>query len=243
MHRAAAAEGQQAAVPPVDPPLHRDPAQRPRHRGVSDPDDTERRFRHVQPQRLRRAARSAAAARAGSMRDAVAEQRMRIEIAEHDVRVGDRRLQSRPCRSRPARARPRRCPARPRGRRVRAARCEPPPAPIDCTASIGWRSGRSPVMRSSAISATPSTIRQTSVVVPPMSNVSTRLRSSARARRDRGGDAGGRAGHRHHDRPLLGGGDRDHAAGRVEHLQPGAERQPRAPAPPGSPRRSAWRRR
>ncbi len=60
---------------------------------------------------------------------------------------------------------------------------EPPPAPMEWTASIGWRSGRPPIMRVSVISAAPSTMRQTSVVVPPMSKVSTRGRARSRAMR------------------------------------------------------------
>ncbi len=58
---------------------------------------------------------------------------------------------------------------------------EPPPAPIECTASIGSRNGRPASMRVSVISAAPSTTRHTSVVVPPMSKVSARGNAISRA--------------------------------------------------------------
>ena len=48
---------------------------------------------------------------------------------------------------------------------------EPPPAPMDSTATMGWRKGRPPSERSLEMCASPSKIRQTSVVVPPMSKL------------------------------------------------------------------------
>ena len=48
---------------------------------------------------------------------------------------------------------------------------EPPPAPMDSTATMGWRKGRPPSERLLEMCASPSKIRQTSVVVPPMSKL------------------------------------------------------------------------
>ena len=50
MHRAAAAKGQQRAIPPVDPALHRHPAQRPRHRRIGHLHDAQSRLHQAQAQ-------------------------------------------------------------------------------------------------------------------------------------------------------------------------------------------------
>ena len=100
-----------------------------------------------------------------------AEKIRRIEIAEHEVGVGDGRARCRPGRSRPGRARRRRFPARHAGcRRHRPARssrrrrrCE---AMSRLFSAMRWPA----ILRSMTSAAWPSTTRQMSVLVPPISN-------------------------------------------------------------------------
>ena len=58
---------------------------------------------------------------------------------------------------------------------------DPPPAPIVWTSSEGSRTGRPPIVRSAAGSGRPSTTRHTSVLVPPMSNVTASGKPAATA--------------------------------------------------------------
>ena len=91
--------------------------------------------------------------------------------AEQQVRVGHRRRARRRGRSRPgpgsapALSGPTRS-APPASRQT----IEPPPAPTVWTSSVGSRIGRPPTSRSLERDASPPTIAQTSVEVPPMSN-------------------------------------------------------------------------
>ena len=75
---------------------------------------------------------------------------------------------------------------RSRGRRReprdRAGAMEPPPAPMDSTATMGWRTGRPPSSRSLVTCTSPSRIRHTSVVVPPMSKLNACSTPRFRAR-------------------------------------------------------------
>ena len=94
------------------------------------------------------------------------------EAPEQQVRVGDRRPASRLVRNRPgpgsapALSGPTRS-APPASRQT----IEPPPAPTVCRSTVGSRIGRPPTVRSLArVGAGRSTIRHTSVDVPPMSN-------------------------------------------------------------------------
>ena len=119
--------------------------------------------------------------------DAVAEPGRRVEVAEDRVGVGDGGQRAAAAVAGRARVRARRCPARPSGRRGRAARpsrrrrrWSAPPA------SAGAAGGR-PACAVSVISAAPSTTRHTSVVVPPMSKVSARAKPSSRAMLHAGG--------------------------------------------------------
>ena len=96
---------------------------------------------------------------------------------------------------------------------------EPPPAPIDSTATIGRRTGYPARRRCADVSATPSAMRHTSVVVPPMSNASARG-SFERAREVRGRrDACRGPRGRHRERLRLRRVDRHHPARGVQQVE------------------------
>ena len=116
VHRAGAAEGQQREAARVDAALDGDHAQRPDHLLVGDPDDP---LGGLQLPEAERAGepRHRGPRRLGVELDAAGQPRVAREVAEQQVRVGDRRLARRRARNRRARARRRPSAARPAGRR------------------------------------------------------------------------------------------------------------------------------
>ena len=120
VHRPGAAEGHQREVARVDSALDRDDAQGAHHLGVRDPHDALGRGERLEPE-LVREPRDRGLRRVLVELDAAGQLRGRAEVAEHQVRVGDRRLgAAAPVAGRP-RLRPRRARARPAARRRRRA--------------------------------------------------------------------------------------------------------------------------
>ena len=97
----------------------------------------------------------------------------RGQAAEQEIRVGHGRAALRRARSRRGRASRLRSPGRLAARRPSpAGRSSRLPLPTVCTASVGSRTGNPPTSRSCSRRGSPSVMAQTSVDVPPMSNVS-----------------------------------------------------------------------
>ena len=164
VQRPGAAEGHQGQAPGVDAPGHRHGPQRPLHGRV---DHRHHARRPSTPARAS-AARAAAASRAPSPGKAASPG---IRPSD-EVGVGHRRLLAPPAVAGRARARPRPTRARPPGRR--RCRCgRRTPRRRRWCGCRGWAAGRAgrPPRAGPPARGRPSRIRQTSVLVPPMSKL------------------------------------------------------------------------
>ena len=185
----------------------------------------------------RRADRRAASAAARSSCALPPRKCAGIEIAEHQVGVGHGRLACRRGRSRRARAPRRRSPARHAGcRRHRPGAIEPPPAPRLAMSRLFSAMRWPPTPRPLTSAGSPSTIRQMSVLVPPMSNgirlslpEQPRGVDGCRRRRRPGRTARAPAASR------AGFGDRRDAAMRLDDQDRARDSRPRRAAVPAAP--------
>ena len=174
MQRAGPAEGHQRERARVDAALDGHHAQRREHLGLRHAEDALRAGDLLQPELAPQGVRWRAARRPrpGAARPPAAS---RLEQATEQR--GSRRSRSalrRPSRSTRGRARrpPKRGPTRSAPPASRQA-IEPPPAPTVWMSSAGSETGRPAITRSAVSGTRPSSIRQTSQEVPPMSKQAT----------------------------------------------------------------------
>ncbi len=223
MHRTATAKGEERTVSPIDAAFHRHPAQRPRHGGVGDLDDAECSFLKVQVQRLCNG-RNGAPGSLDIEADTVPEPRLRVEIAEHGVGIGDRRRSATAAIAGRAGFRPRAL-----GSHGQAAR----PIAHDRTTSRTDRVTRQHRLTQRSIPEHPA-VRHLRLSIDDQADVGggtthvegEHSRCAELARNaDRRRYTSRRPGHRHHQGAPLDRGNRNHGSGGMEHLQAGPNRQ------------------
>ena len=169
VQRPGAAERQQRELARVDAALDGHHPQRPDHLGVGDVEDPLRALAQARGRARSPSAPTAALGRLASSSSAARERRVGVEVAEHEVRVGDRRLLAAVAVARGPGPGARRARADAQRAAGVAQAIDPPPAPTVCRSSIGSATGRSPTRRPARLAHRPPSMTQTSHDVPPMS--------------------------------------------------------------------------